>query len=146
MARQMNLGDWFVARVDKIDKGVEKLAEDVAEEGQRLVREAIETRGTGRSWSRVYTKNGISRDASKPGRVWTGLMRDSVEQDVTAARGGVIASFGWLRRYEDYFGDQEGGFRHSSGIDVPGMFAMEDAKDHMFNYVKSRVREVVRGV
>lgn len=135
----------FLVKVDRLNEGLEAEAEEVAEFGQNLVRGAIETRGTGRVWKRTYRKNGVSRRASIPGRVWTGRMRDSVKNKVSAPGTEIVASYGWIDNYEDYFGYQETGFDHPAGVEVPGMFAMADSVEPVRKRVIEGLRRIARG-
>lgn len=144
MARE-GLVQQFLVKVDRLNEGLEAEAEAVAEFGQELVRGAIETRGTGRVWKRTYHKNGVSRRASIPGRVWTGKMRDSVKNRVRASGTEVVASYGWIDHYEDYFGQQEAGFTHETGVKVPGMFAMADSVEPVRKRVIEGLRRIARG-
>lgn len=144
MARE-GLVQQFLVKVDRLNEELETEAEAVAEFGQELVREAIETRGTGRVWKRTYYKNGVSRGASLPGRVWTGKMRDSVKNKVNASGTEIVASYGWIDNYEDYFGQQEAGFTHETGVKVPGMFAMADSVEPVRKRVIEGLRRIARG-
>jgi len=124
-----NLDVWFVGFKKKLNKNIDELVEQIADEGQKLVYGFIETRGTGRVWARAY--NG--RDASAPGRDATGNMKNSVEQRSSSGSTAAVASFGWLDHYEEYFGLQEGGFTQDhTGIKIEAMNAIHDAGDIMF--------------
>jgi hypothetical protein len=139
------LDKWFIAKVAKLDTRVEKVVSDMTLEGQDMLKDMIRTRGTGKTWSRTYVKNGISRSASRPGRVWTGDMLDNIEEDVNVSADAVMGSFGWINTYEDYYGLQDVGFTQSrTGIEIAGMFAMADAADWARIEFKKRMKVAVR--
>lgn len=133
---------WFRGKVARIEDGVEGIIRENMDEGAKLMREMIETRGTGRTWK--YPWNG--RHGSYPGRDDTGHMKNSVSSNTTVSeRGRVTGRFGWLGKREDYFGFQEGGFEHvEAGITVEGMYAMQDSADFILNQVKEDIRRTVR--
>lgn len=133
---------WFRGIVRKVDDAMEDTAEEVADAGQKFVYEAIDTRGTGKTWKRTY--NG--RKGSDPGRNASGQMRGDIEQETLRfGKDAVIASFGWLRHFEEYYGKQEVGFEHEyTHEDVPGMFAMADAKDYIFKYAEDLIGRKLR--
>lgn len=126
--------------IDKVDRALEDVAEQVAGEGQEVVYGFIDTRGTGRTWSRTY--NG--RKGSFPGRDASGQMRADVEQDTKISKNSVTASFGWLYHYEEYYGMQEGGFDHPITGKVEGMYAMHDAADLMLKRSADLLKERFR--
>lgn len=146
MARELRepLEVWFQAKVRKLNDRIEELAIDVAGEGQKFVWDAIEARGTGKTWKRTYTKRGISRSGSTDGRVWTGDMQEDVEIEVKRDPNAITASFGWIKNYQDYYGQQEGGFEHPTAGHVKGMFAMADAKDYIMKYANDKMKVVLR--
>lgn len=141
------------ARVDVTDvlsalEGVKKavrqanqdLQIEAAKAGAEKMKEFVETRGTGRMWTsakraKESPPRGIRRDGSFPGRVNTGNMRDSIGFRFERGEARTISSFGWVNaptnQDKQYFEAQEygfsaGGFRKE--IDVPGMFALRDAR------------------
>lgn len=125
-----SLSNWFVGLVNDVDQAVDNAAEQLAEEGQEFVRNAIDTRGTGRVWKRTYTRNGKRRSGSSPGRVWTGQMWNDVEDEsFRYGKDTAVARFGWINRFEEYYGLQEGGFDHPITGEVKGMEIMGDAED-----------------
>jgi len=124
-----DLDMWFVGFTKELDRNIDQLVEQIADEGQKLVRGFIETRGTGRVWRRAY--NG--RNASAPGRDATGHMKKSVKQRSSSGSTAAVASFGWLDNYEEYFGLQEGGFtQEHTSIKIEAMNAIHDSGDIMF--------------
>lgn len=143
----------------------EDLQIELANAGAEEMKRLIETRGTVRKWNQpMYAKNspreGSLRDASYPGRVNTGKMRDSVR--VRFERGALkaFAAFGWIDNAEPYFFAQEYGtsalgFRKPTGnpgIDnIRGMFALRDARLYVTKNVLPRLiqkyeRRIARGV
>lgn len=137
------LTTWFETRVRKLTDDIEELAYDVAGKGQEFMWDAIETRGTGKTWKKVHYKNGEARRGSSPGRDWTGHMKESAETEVTRRPDSIVASFGWIEIYEEYFGLQEGGFEHPNGDDVPGMFIMADAEDFVMEYTTDQLGRIL---
>lgn len=143
MAKQ-RMEDWFHIKVDKLNDSLAEAMEELAEEGQELLQGYIETRGTGKAWKRTYYKKGIPRGASRPGRVWTGEMRDAIKKDNLRSKDVFIASFGWLDGAKDYYKAQEVGFDHNiTGDHIEGMFIMQDAADQMKELFRKRVKGVL---
>lgn len=140
----MPLDRWFEVKVDRFNEKVKRVADEVATEGEAMVKGKILTSGTGRTWARTRYKRGKSRKGSFNGRVWTGDMIDAVENEVVTAPNVIIASFGWINTFKPYFKQQEGGFTHSkTGNEIVGMFAMGDAADHIQNLVKQKIGRVL---
>lgn len=148
----MARGDRQFARVDVTDaiKGFqnvgraveqanEELQIELARAGRDKMKEFIETRGTGETWTRRRRAKGLQgrlRRGSYPGRVNTGNMRDSVTVRFEGQGSRKAAAFGWIRNFEDYFGYQENGFYHVyAGRRVRGMFALRDARRHVVTSV-----------
>lgn len=147
MMTEERLDKWFVGFVDKVDNAVDDAMDQIAEEGEQMVKEFIDTRGTGRTWSRTYYKAGKPRRASRPGRVWTGDMRKDIEGESDRLSNETArASFGWINNYEEYYGLQEGGFEHPQTGEVEGMFAMHDAADLMAKRAESILSTKIREV
>lgn len=136
-----------VDALSQLSKSVLQASEDLqielAEEGAKKMQELIETRGTVRKWNEpMYAKEhpnkeGNLRDASFPGRVNTGTMRDAVGTRIERGAKRISAVFGWTGKVEPYFYAQEYGtdamgFRKPSslaGLDsIRGMFALRDAR------------------
>jgi len=143
------LDQWFIGQMDKLDRSVESAMRDVAEKGQQVLQDMISTRGTANSayggvgrWSRTfYSKSdGSAKDAASPGREWTGDMKKAITHATGASKTTAFASFGWLERYEDYFGYQEAGFYHVfARRHIPGMFIFHDTQDIMVKYAEDRI-------
>lgn len=96
------------------------------QEGVKFGKNAIETRGTGRTWERQWG----GRVGSFPGRVDTGEMRDEFRGEVDIKRVETIGKLGWTREQLDYFLYQELGFTHNlTNEEVEGMYALRDAAD-----------------
>lgn len=87
---------------------------------EALVREASE--------AMQQTIGTINNTKSGLGRYQTGLMLRSVDWKVELGGGKIVGEFGWLDTTEAYFVIQEKGFRvWNSGVNVPAMFALQDA-------------------
>lgn len=125
------------------------MAEESAKFGAERMREYIRQRGT--AFSSAAQQAGVNRG---PGRIRTGNMYNSVDFRVESGSSRVLAAFGWIRNFEDYFIYQETGFRNrfiamytpngrlltqgSRPIvrrnpfggykNTPGMFALRDAR------------------
>lgn len=147
MAKVGNLEAWGHMKVRALNDRVAEAMEDIAEEGQQLVQEYINTRGTANpeyggktSWKKTYRgKSGPSK-----GRVNSGQMLADIESRFSRTTDVFIGSFGWLDHYEEYYGLQEVGFEHEgTGEHIAGMFAMADAKDIMFDRFKKKMRGVL---
>lgn len=119
---------WFRGKVARIEDGTDKALEQAVEDGAAIMKEMIETRGTGKTWSRPGPSG---RTGSSPGRVDSGEMRDAVTSyfNPGTAKGNAVGQFGWRTGRKDYFGLQEGGFQHTSGVYVEGMYAMVDSAE-----------------
>ena len=147
---------WFRREVNGLTKDLEKVIDDLVEEGQEFVYEAIETRGTANpayggktAWAKTYYKRGgggSGKNHPTKGRVWDGDMRQAVEYEVEAKDNAYIGSFGWINNVEDYYLFQEGGFDHAfTGEHIEGMFAMADAAAWAEAEFERRTNKVLRG-
>lgn len=143
---RMPLDRWFEEKVRRLNDRVERVVDEMVEEGQDRVQTRIENSGTGQTWSRTYYRRGGGpRKGSFGGRVWSGEMRADVEQETHRGDDFIQGSFGWIHNYEDYYGFQEGGFDHVwAGRHIKGMFAMADAADWAEVEFKRRIRGAVR--
>jgi hypothetical protein len=83
------------------------MAGELADFGAERMREYIRERGT--SFSAAAASAGINRG---PGRIRTGNMYNSVSSRVESGGKRTLASFGWIKNFEEYFGYQESGFRN----------------------------------
>lgn len=132
----------FVFNIDRMTKEVGEAVQDAVIEGEKLVKERIETSGLGVEWKRSH--NG--RTMSSPGRVDTRQMLDSVESDFKVEGNGAVGRFGWLTTFERYFGLQEGGFFHKqANRKIRGMYAMQDAADQVMETLEQRIDGILRG-
>lgn len=140
------LDKWFVGVVNDVNLAMEDAAEQVSDEGQKLVYEFMETRPTSREWTGNY--GNPARKTNRKGRVDTGNMRAAVEQDAQRrSKSIVFARFGWLNHYEEYFGMQEEGFVHPfAGNQVEAMNAMGDAEDIMVKRASEIIGSELRRV
>lgn len=107
---------------------VATVMDDVLGDGANEMQSNIETRGTGREWSRPWGPNG--RTGSYPGRVDTGQMIREVQGEVTSiSNKRVTGTLGWPEDSPDYYRLQEHGFYHTlTQEDVDGMRALADAE------------------
>lgn len=131
---------WFRGKIQELEDHQEKVAREAVEYGAELMREFINTRGTGRTWERPWG----GRDGSYPGRVNSETMLNAVTTRVVKdSAGRTQAHFGWLTVREDYFRYQEGGFKHNikPNHNVKGMYALVDAAEAAFEYLKERLSE-----
>lgn len=103
----------FDQKLNQIIAAAERAMDAAVKEAARFIEEAIRTRGTPKS--------------GKQGRIDTGTMYESVENEIEVNGAIVTGRLGW-RNFELYFQLQEEGFIHIGGVDVPGMMAFEDAK------------------
>lgn len=109
---------------------------DSVKTGELTMADAIQTRGTGRTWKPGWSTSTLpnafyGRTGSIPGRVATGEMRDLVTSSVDAdSKFRVRGRFGWLRGMQAYFDLQDEGFVHSlTGQRIEGMHARRDAME-----------------
>jgi hypothetical protein len=108
------------------------IAEDAAEYGADLMRQYIETRGTG------YVGRGAR--ATAEGRIDTGAMYDAVGvSDVRHNPSGVAVNFGWVHDVEPYFAYQEEGT-----ATVSPMHALLDATVQTRVYFYNEIRNMMR--
>lgn len=131
------------AKAKELEETAKGLVEESADYGKEVMKENIRTRGTQNVWSRPYYKEGIMREASKPGRVWTGTMLESVDTQNRHGDGRFQTAFGWVDGdLYGYFSDQEYGFEHEdAGTMVPGMYSLSDAAEQTIEYAVERFRK-----
>ena len=127
--REYQSGDlvrWYKSKMTRVDEGVDEAMDDAGAFGKELGQHFIETRGTGREWTRPGP---TGRTGSSPGRVDTAKLR-----------------IGWVGgTREDYFQFQETGFTHVSGINVPGMYALQDATDAALSQLAQDLKNNLKG-
>lgn len=119
-----------------VPEELEDLQIEAANLGAEKMREYISTRGVYTMNGRIWTKTYQGRDRSAPGRVNTGYMLSSVRVGLRRGANRVIASFGWISDFQEYFRAQEYGFEaggYRAPIPVPGMFALRDARRFVQN-------------
>lgn len=130
-ARRLVTG--FLADIDRIPRAVEGAMLDAAEDGARVMKENISTRGTLKS--------------GKAGRIDKGYMLRAVTSDVTEATDEKITvEFGWLDQQEFYYWLQEVGFTHRSGAQVEGMNALGDAYQETTVHLTRAINNVIRNI
>lgn len=123
--------EWVEDKVDRLTDSAKDVIREGAKEGEDLTKLHIETRGTAKS--------------GKQGRIETRRMHDAVSSRVEKDTDTEIeASFGWLDDKANYFGLQERGFTHTSGVQVEGMFALSDAADAVEREVSRKLKKAVR--
>ena len=129
-----DLGEWITREVEEITDGVERAVERTADELRDQIKETIENSGTGETWKGdwgSWPHGHPGRTGSSPGRVASGRMRDAVKARTTRTGSSVTGEAGWIDEWEDYFGYQEGGFRHViAQREIAGMYAITDAADN----------------
>ena len=92
-ARVSGLGalDFAKRRARLMDR-VEDVMETALEKGETAMKEAVATRGTGRTWSRPWG----DRTGSFPGRIDTGHMQKEIRGEITEkTRNKVEGNLGW---------------------------------------------------
>lgn len=139
---------WYRGRIQKIEESNEQAMQAAMDTGAQVMKDLIETRGTGRTWSRTwYGKSGNPRTGSYPGRVDSGDMLNAVDSWVgTGQSGRTQGRFGWINNREDYFRFQEGGFKHNiTSENVEGMYAVLDAYEAAMVVYKEELNRGIRG-
>lgn len=127
------LFEWVESKLTRLTDQAKDAIREGAKEGEDLTKLHIETRGTAKS--------------GKQGRIETGRMRDAVSSRIEKDTDTEIeASFGWLDDRANYFGLQERGFTHTSGVDVEGMFALSDAADQVVRDIERKLGKAVKDV
>lgn len=127
------LYEWVEDKVNRLTDSAKEAIREGAKEGEDLTKLHIENRGTAKS--------------GKQGRIETGRMRDAVSSRVDKDTDTEIeASFGWLDDRATYFGLQERGFTHVSGVNVEGMFALSDAADQVSREIERKLGRAVKDV
>lgn len=125
-AGQGDIVRWYRGKVEPLERANEADMEQAAKEGAELMKHYISTRGTAKS--------------GKAGRIETRNMLNAVTHELTTrGPGKTQANFGWLKQREDYFALQEGGFEHSPGVTVEGMYALTDAAEETFRDLRGRI-------
>jgi hypothetical protein len=122
--------NWYERRVKEITNASREAVREAADDGADFVRSAIETRGTMRSGKRGRIETGRMLNA-----VTSGTVRDSEDE--------IESRFGWLDDRELYFALQNVGFTHRSGVQVEGMYALEDAKDEVVRKLDREIDRIV---
>lgn len=118
--------------------------EDTVEYTQEVMREAVETSGTDKEWSRPWR----GRQYSGRGRVETGKMRDSIDTEVSVERNSdVVGRVGWLTGTPEYAKYQELGFRHwITGEFISGMMATRDGAEQGTEELLSQLNKAARRI
>lgn len=114
--------------------------ETALEAGEQAMKEAISTRGTGKTWSHPW----YGRTGSMPGRVDQGDMLDDVRGILTKkTKREAAGNLGWDEGSPDYYRYQEEGFDHIlTNETVEGMFALRDARDITENVLRSELEDI----
>lgn len=132
------------------NEGVQVL-EEMMIEGADLMRDIIETSGTGSQWTHEYPNppwahghNG--RTGSIGGRVASGDMVNALDAKVSRSSKGAKGTFGWTDWREDYFVMQDRGFTHKEAHrKIKGMFALQDARSMITKLLSRELQRVVKG-
>lgn len=132
-AGQGDIVRWYRGKVEALENANVETLEQAAEDGAELMKYFIETRGTEKS--------------GKRGRIEDRDMLNAVTSEVTSRGPGKNqANFGWLKTREDYFALQEGGFEHSPGVTVEGMYALTDAAEETFTNLREDIERNLKNV
>lgn len=135
------MGAWYRSKMAKVQDGIDEAMEDAGQMGEDLMKEYIQTRGTGRIWA--YPRNG--RDGSYPGRVDSGKMLRAVGHRTLNRGGSKQLRIGWVSgTREDYFWLQDEGFEHPNGMTIEGMNSLQDATEAALNDLMVNLRREVR--
>ena len=121
------LHSWFSAKVDNLNDGLRDIAKESAEEGEKLTKQFIETRGTAKS--------------GKQGRIETGAMLDSVSSAVVReTKDEIQTRFG----YNDapYYTV----FQELGTSQVEPMYALTDASEEVFEDLRKDIERLVNSV
>jgi len=123
---------------------VEAAMADATDKGRDAMREAVETRGTGKTWKHPWR----GRSGSIPGRVDSGDMLDGVKGEVTErTRHSVTGVVGWDDDSEAYMAFQDQGFRHVlTGEYVEGMMALRDGSELAKTSLIADLEQIVRDI
>jgi len=116
---------------EKAVNGAALAGERISKAGEAKIREFVETRGLNRAWKKSYTseRSGKTRNASGPSRVDSGMMRDSINGDVSVSGDVVTIAMGWFNPEsydESPINFQELGFKLENGEEIEGMNSLED--------------------
>lgn len=133
-------------RIKDIDLGAEfeRAMEVSLEKGEAAMKEAVNTRGTGKTWSHPWGRNG--RTGSYPGRVDSGDMLDGVRYEITESTAErVEGNLGWDSDSPAYIAYQDQGFTHVlNNEDIEGMMALRDGAEIAKNALLSEVEQISR--
>lgn len=122
---------WFRGKRKDVEEAAVGVLYDAAIEGEQTMQHLIATRGTAKS--------------GKAGRIDTGRMHDAVTSRVVRRSDGAQLDIGWIRDREDYFLMQEGGFFNvAAGVDVEGMYALQDTAEMVFNKLDNDIERAIR--
>lgn len=122
---------WFRDKVRRIEQGGQEVLQDSMRQGEEAMRNYIATRGTPKS--------------GRAGRIDTGEMYGAVASSVSnTGVGSSTGKFGWIDHTEPYFGYQDVGFNHTSGIRVEGMNALVDAGEFSWNKLQVSYEQVIK--
>lgn len=114
------------------------------EAGQDALKEAINTRGTGNTWTRPWGRN--DRTGSIPGRVDSGEMLAKAKGEVTKKDAhSVDGVLGWPEDSPEYIAYQDQGFHHViADRDIEGMMALRDSAELAERVLIEEVENVAR--
>lgn len=131
--RDINLGQEFQGAMDT-----------AMERGEEAMKEAVATRGTGKTWSRPWGRNG--RTGSHPGRIDSGDMQAEVRGIITESSDNhVEGNLGWDENSEAYIAYQDQGFEHViTGDYIEGMSALRDGAELARNVLLEEVDNIVK--
>lgn len=122
----------------------ENAMEVAMEEGEKALKDAINTRGTGETWSRPWGRN--ERTGSYPGRVDSGEMLSKATGRVTDKDAhSVDGVLGWPEDSEEYIAYQDQGFYHViADKDIEGMMALRDSAELAERVLVTEIENIAR--
>lgn len=110
--------------------------------GQDALKDAINTRGTGKTWSRPWG----GREGSFPGRVDRGDMLSAAKGEVTKKDAhSVDGLLGWPEDSPDYIAYQDQGFYHVLVDEqIEGMMALRDSAELAERVLVDEIENIAR--
>lgn len=126
------LHSWFSAKVDNLNDGLREIAKESAEDGEKLTKQYIETRGTAKS--------------GKQGRIETSAMLNSVSSGVVRETKEEIQTRFGYKNAPYWTAYQDPGFEHVNGVTVEGTYALTDASEEVFEDLRKDIERLVNSV
>jgi hypothetical protein len=122
----------------------EKAMDTSMQAGEQAMKEAIATRGTGKTWSHPWGRSG--RTGSFPGRVDSGDMQNDAQGKVTQVQANYVEGvLGWDDNSPMYYALQDQGFTHViTNEDIEGMSALRDSAEVAERVLMQEIDGIVR--